>query len=71
MKILNCNAFLQNFPNWQWTILMKLMWNAKDCFEHLVDSDVISHIQHAKLVVPLKTIKSPFSSSESSLNYYG
>jgi hypothetical protein len=70
-EVLNCNAFLQNLPKRQWTILMKLMRKAEDCFERLADSEVISHINHAKLVVPFKTMKSPFSSTESSLNYYG
>ncbi len=48
----NCNAFQQNFPTWHWTILMKLMRSAEDCFERLADSEVISHMQHARQVVP-------------------
>ncbi len=31
-EVLNCNTFLQNFPTWHWTILMKLMRNAEDFF---------------------------------------
>ena len=50
---------------------MKLMQKVEDCFECLADSEVISHINYDKLVVPFETMKSPFSSTESSLNYYG
>ena len=69
-EVLNCNSFLQKLPERQWTILMKLMQKAKDCFERLADSEVISHIHHAKVVVPFKTMTSPFDSTNS-LNYYG
>jgi hypothetical protein len=43
-EVLNCNAFLQNLPAWHWTVLMKLIRNAEDCFERLADSEVISHM---------------------------
>ena len=69
-EVLNCNSFLQKLPKRQWTILMKLMRKAEDCFERLADSEVISHIHHAKVVVPFKTMTSPFDSTNS-LNYYG
>jgi hypothetical protein len=70
-EVLNCNTFLQNLPTWHWTVLMKLMRNAEDSFERLADSEVISHMQHVRQVVPFKTMNPPFSSSESSLTYYG
>jgi len=69
-EVLNCNSFLQKLPKKQWTILMKLMWKAKDCFECLADSEVISHIHHAKVIFPFKTMNSPFDSTHS-LNCYG
>jgi hypothetical protein len=68
--VLNCNTFQQNLPKKQWTILMKLMRKAEDCFECLADSEVLSHIDHARVVVPFKTMTSPFDSAHS-LNYYG
>ena len=49
---------------------MKLMRKAEDCFECLADSEVLSHIDHARVVVPFKTMTSPFD-SDHSLNYYG
>ena len=69
-EVLNCNSFMQNLPKRQWATLMKLMQKTEDCFEHLADSEVISHIHHAKDVVPFKTMNSPFDSTKS-LNYYG
>ena len=69
-EVLDCNSFLHNLPEKQWTILMKLMRKAEDCFECFADGAVISHIHHAKMVVPFKTMKSPFDSRHS-LNYYG
>jgi hypothetical protein len=69
-EVLTCNSFLQNLPKKQWSILMKLMRKAEDCFERLADSEVLSHIDHARVLVPFKTMTSPFDSAHS-LNYYG
>jgi hypothetical protein len=70
-EVLNCNAFMDKLPKRHWTVLMKLMWHAEYCFEAITDNEVISHMYHAKQVVPFKTMNTTFSSRESSLKYYG
>jgi hypothetical protein len=50
---------------------MKLMQHAEHCYEFIADTEVISHMFHAKQVVPFKTISMPSSSHTSSLKYYG
>ncbi len=46
-----------------WEALMWMMRCAELCFEMIVDHQVVSHIRHARMVVPIKTM--------SGSKYYG
>jgi hypothetical protein len=70
-EVLNWNAFLENLPECHCTVLMKLMRHAEHGYEFIADNEVISHMFHAKQVVPFKTMSMPSSSHTSSLKYYG
>ena len=61
--VLDCNAFMGKLDQEHWTVLMSLMRHAKYCFEAL--DKVISHMYHAKKVVPFKMMKRTVSSYES------
>ena len=50
---------------------MKLMQHAECWYESLEDYKVISHMFHAKQVVPFKTMTMPGSYQKSMLKYYG
>ncbi len=70
-EVLNWNAFMEKLPECHWTVLMKLMRHAKHCYEFIADNEVISHMFHAKQVVPFKTMNMPSFSHTSLLKYYG
>jgi hypothetical protein len=70
-EVLDCNPFLEQLPQCHWTVLMKLMRHAEYCYESYADNDVISHMFHAKQVVPFKTMSMPGSCQTSMLKYYG
>jgi len=70
-EVLPCNAYMEKLPEFHRTVLMKLMRHAEYCFEDIADSEVISHIIHAKQVVPFKTMSISGSSQTSMLNYFG
>ena len=70
-EVLNFNAVMEKLPECHWHVLMKLMRHAEYCFEAIADNEVISHLYHAKQVVPFKTMTMPFSSHKSALKYYG
>jgi len=70
-EVLNCNAVMENLAECHWNVLMKLMRHAEYCFEAIADNKVISHLYHAKQVVPFKTMSMPSSSHKSTLKYYG
>ncbi len=61
---------MEKLPECHWTVLMKLMRHAKYCYEFIADNEVISHMFHAKQVVPFKTMSMPSSSHTSMLKYY-
>ncbi len=69
--VLDCNAFMGTLDQEHWTVLMSLMQHAEYCFEALAHHKVISHLYHAKQVVPFKTMNRTVSSNESRLKYYG
>ena len=69
--VLDFNADVEKLPEDHQTILMKLMRYIEGCFESIVDSEVISHMFHAKQVVPFKTMTMPGSCQKSMLKYYG
>ncbi len=52
-------------------VLMKLMRHAKYCFEAIADNDVISHVYHAKQLVPFKTMNVMTTTEQMSLKYNG
>ncbi len=68
--VLDCNVFMGKLDQEHWAVLMSLMQHAKYCFEALADQKVISHMYHAKQVVPFKTINRTVSSNEFGLKYY-
>ena len=70
-EVLTCNAFMENLPERHWSALTKLMRHAEHCYESISDTQVISHMFHARQVVPFKTMTMPFSSHASMLKYYG
>ena len=45
-----------NLAKEYWTVLTKLMQHVEYCFEALANHQVISHMYHAKQVVPFKII---------------
>jgi hypothetical protein len=69
--VVDFNSYLEKLPQYHQTILMKLMRYIERCYESIVDSEVISHMFHAKQVVPFKTMTMPGSSQKSMLKYYG
>jgi hypothetical protein len=68
-EVLDCAPFMQTLPEHHWKALMKIMHRAETCFEQLLDHQVISHIHHAKRLVPYRTMTSP--STKSPLKYFG
>ena len=70
-EVLNCNAVMEKLPECHWQVLMKLMRHAEYCFEAIADNEVISHLYHAKQVVPFKTMSIPSSSHKFTSKYYG
>ena len=50
---------------------MSLMQCAEYCFEAIADHQVISHVYHAKQVVPFKTMNMSSCKKSSTLKYYG
>jgi hypothetical protein len=52
-------------------VLIKLMRHAEYCFEAIADNDVISHVYHAKQLVPFKTMNVMTTTEQMSLKYYG
>jgi len=66
-EVLLFNAYMEKLLEFHRTILMKLMRHAEYCFKNIADSKVISHMFHAKQVVPFKTISIPGSSQTSML----
>ena len=70
-EVLDCNPFMEKLPECHLSVLMKLMQHVEHCYESIADSKVISHIFHAKQVVPFKTMTLPGSSHKSTLKYYG
>jgi hypothetical protein len=56
-EVLGCAPFMDKLPQHHWRVLMSLMGCAKNSFEAIANSEVISHVYHAKQVVPFKTMK--------------
>ena len=71
--VLDCAPFMEmeNFPQHHWRVLMRLMRCAEYCFEAIADHQVISHVYHAKQVVPFKTMNMSSCKKSSTLKYYG
>jgi hypothetical protein len=69
--VLDCAPFMENLPQHHWRVLMRLMRCAEYCFEAFADHQVISHVYHAKQVVPFKTMNMFSCKKSSALKYYG
>jgi hypothetical protein len=69
-EVLDYAPFMENLPREHWRVLMSLMRCAEYAFEEIAEHQVISHIVHAKKVVPFKTMNMP-GSTQSQLKYYG
>jgi len=54
--VLDCAPFMEKLPQHHWRVSMSLMLCAKYCCEAIADHQVISHVYHAKQVVPFKTM---------------
>jgi hypothetical protein len=68
-EVMDCAPFMESLPDHHWKALMKIMHRAETCFEQLLDHQVISHIRHAKRLVPYRTMTS--ASTKSPLKYFG
>ena len=63
--------YMEALPKLHWRVLMRSMKMAERCFEEIGDSVVLSHVHHAKSVVPFQTMKLPHTNHTSPLKYYG
>ena len=70
-EVLDCNRFIEKLPERHSSVLMKFMHHVERCYESLAESEVMSHMFHARQVVPFKTMSLPGSSHKSTLKYYG
>ncbi len=62
-QVLNHAPFQDKLKRHHWEALMWMMRHAELCFKMIVDHQVVSHICHARIVVPFKTM--------SGSKYYG
>ncbi len=69
--VLDNNAYMDNLSDKHLSILMKLMHHAEYCYETIADNNVISHVYHAKKLVPFKTMTVKTTADQTSLNYFG
>ena len=67
----DCAPYMDDFPQHHWRVLMSLMRCAEYAFEAIADHQVISHVHHAKQVVPFKTMNMSSCKKSSALKYYG
>ena len=70
-NVLNYAPFLEKLPKHHWDSLVWLMQCAEMCCEMIADHQVISHLHHAKKVVPSKTMSDTSNGSCSSSKYNG
>jgi hypothetical protein len=70
-EVLDCAHFIEKLPQHHWRVLMSLMRFAEYCFEAITDHQVISHVYHAKQVIPFKTMNMSSCKKSSSLKYHG
>jgi hypothetical protein len=54
-KVLDNPPFMDKLSSHHWDSLLWLMRHAEECFKKIADHQVISHLYHAKKVVPFKT----------------
>ncbi len=62
-QVLNHASFQDKLKRHHWEALMWMMRHAELCFEMIADHQVVSHICHARMVVPIKMM--------SGSKYYG
>jgi hypothetical protein len=70
-EVFDYAPLLEKLPKHHWDSLVWLMQCAEMCFEVIADHQVISHLHHAKKVVPFKTMSDTSNGSHSSSKYYG
>jgi hypothetical protein len=71
MNVLYYALLLEKLPKHHWDSLVWPMQCAEMCFEMIADHQVISHLHHAKKVVPFKTMSDTSNSFYSFSKYYG
>jgi len=69
--VLDNNAYMDNLSDKHLGVIMKLMRHAEYCYQTLADTEVISHVYHAKQLVPFKTMTVKTTDDQYSLNYFG
>ena len=52
-------AYLSSLSGTDWCSIMKMMHWAENCFESIVDYNILSHIRAARAAVPFKTMSAP------------
>jgi hypothetical protein len=69
-KVHHHPPFMDQLSSQHWESLLWLMRRAEECFKTISDHQVISHIHHAKKVVPFKTFTTTNPNS-TSLKFFG
>ena len=70
--VLDKNVYMDNLSDKHLSVIMKLMRHAEYCYQTIANTDVISHVYHAKqLVPPFKTMTMKTTADQYSLNYFG
>jgi hypothetical protein len=70
-KVLEAAPYIEKLPRKHWRVLMHVMRRAERCFEEIADSEVLSHVYHAKNAEPFQTMKLLHSNTTTPLKYYG
>jgi hypothetical protein len=69
-EVLDVAPWRKTRPLCHWMLLMKLMRRVECFFEAISDHQVLSHLYHAKKIVPFKTMSMPSSDRVPGLKYY-
>ena len=70
-EVLDAAPWMKELPLCHWKVLMKLMRRVECYFEEISDHQVLSHLYHAKKIVPFKTMALPSSDKVPGLKYFG
>jgi hypothetical protein len=69
-EVIDAAPWMKELLLGHWKVLMKLMRRVECCFEEISDHQVISHLCHAKKIVPFKTMLMSSSDKVLGLKYY-